>query len=397
MRFSRTIFFLVILFATAAGFFGGFLSLFIFSTFSPLSLLIREDSSSFSSSMNPALIGLIEEESATIEVVEELRPSVVSILVKKQASDLSFEDPFLFFNDRLGESKNDEWITVGGGTGFFVTSGGLLVTNKHVVDQENAQFVIVTDDDIEFSATLVAKDPFFDIALLQVEGNTFLPVRFGDSRHLRVGQTVIAIGNSLSEFRNTVTKGVISGVHRSVQAGTDLYDTEWIEEAIQTDAAINPGNSGGPLINLFGEVIGMNTAISSQGQGIGFAIPSENIQAVVNDMNTMGRIVYPWLGVRFVMLDEMMAKELDLSVSQGALLVSGDKENEVAVISESPADEAGLLKGDIILSVNDQVLDIRNTLAKVIRAFEPGVEVVLTIKRGQDLLTITVQLAEYQP
>ena len=151
------------------------------------------------------------------------------------------------------------------------------------------------------------------------------------------------------------------------------------------------------MINLFGEVIGMNTAISSQGQGIGFAIPSENIQAVVNDMNTMGRIVYPWLGVRFVMLDEMMAKELDLSVSQGALLVSGDKENEVAVISESPADEAGLLKGDIILSVNDQVLDIRNTLAKVIRAFEPGVEVVLTIKRGQDLLTITVQLAEYQP
>lgn len=363
--------------------------------------------SDISSSTDKAIVSMAEEEAATISVVERLAPSVVSIVVKKKIGDLDQSDSFLFFDDLFlvpqeeestepKKEDGDEYIEIGGGTGFFVSIDGLLVTNKHVIQEEDAIFVVVTDDGSEYDAILIATDPIFDIAVLKVEGGNFSPVFLGDSDTIRVGQTVIAIGNTLSTYRNTVTKGVISGIDRRVSAGISNGASEVIDHAIQTDAAINPGNSGGPLINLFGEVIGMNTAISVQGDSIGFAIPINEVANAADQVRQSGRIVRPWLGVRYVMISEEIADKESLSSNRGALLVAGNYESQDAVAAGSPAEIAQLLEGDIILSVEGIDLTEEYTLADSIRAYSPEKTITLSILRDQNIFTVSITLAEFQ-
>lgn len=345
------------------------------------------------------IVELIEEESATIAVVERVTPAVVSIVVKQprgavRGNGTALFGGSLYFSQPLDDEAAAELVEVSSGTGFFVTSDGYVLTNRHVVDEEEASLVVVNNDGEELPATIVDIDPLQDIAVLRVEGEDFPTVTMGDSDAIRIGQTVIAIGNTLSEFRNTVTKGVVSGINRRVTAG-DAYNAEVIEQAIQTDAAINPGNSGGPLINLLGEVIGINTAVSFQGESVAFAIPINEAKLAVADVREFGRIVRPWLGVRYVLVSPEVGTEVESLYEVGALIVSGSQPGEVGVFDGSPADLAGLKEDDVIIAVAGERLSEERALAELISDYRPGDVVALTIVRGTESLDVDVTLAEY--
>ncbi|MBI4256466.1 trypsin-like peptidase domain-containing protein [Candidatus Uhrbacteria bacterium] len=363
-----------------------------FALFDPSSTLSPE-------AVESRIVELIEEESATIAVVERVTPAVVSIVVKKERRELqsgssSFFGGGYFFTEPLDNSSAAELVEISSGTGFFVTQDGYLLTNRHVVDEEGTSFFVVTNDGEELPATLVDVDPLQDIAILRVEGDAFATVTLGDSGDIRIGQTVIAIGNTLSEFRNTVTKGVVSGINRRVTAG-DSYNAEVIDQAIQTDAAINPGNSGGPLINLLGEVIGINTAVSFQGESVAFAIPINEAKRAVEDVQTYGRIIRPWLGVRYVLVTPEVERDVEGTYEVGALIVSGGQPGEVGVFEGSPADLAGLKEEDVILAIDGEELTQDQALAERISDYRPGDRVVLTVLRGTEIMEVEVLLAEY--
>ncbi len=316
-----------------------------------------------------------EEEATTVSVVRRVAPAVVSIVIRKVVTGAS------------------EPVEVGGGTGFFVTPDGLLVTNRHVVGDREAIYTIVTNDGAEVPARVVAIDPFLDIALLDVEGDGYASATLGDSDQAHIGQTVIAVGNTLSEFRNTVTKGVVSGLDRYITAGDDVGEISTIERAIQTDAAINLGNSGGPLVNLLGEVIGVNTAVSTEGQSIGFAIPINEVKKAVTDVVRYGRILRPWLGVRYVMVTPALASERSLAAERGAILVQGAGD-EPAVLPGSPAETAGFKEGDVLVSVNGEPVGESRSLASLLADFAPGERVRVQILRGEEAQVLEVTLGE---
>lgn len=340
------------------------------------------------------IIELLEEEEATIAVVERVTPAVASIVVKKEITRQRGYTGNPFQPVPLEQiQEQTELVEVSGGTGFFVTEDGYMLTNKHVVDEPDGQFFVVTNDGDELPAELVAMDPYEDIAILKVEGDNFEVATLGDSERIQIGQTVIAIGNTLSEFRNTVTKGVVSGIDRRVTAG-GFYDAEIIDEAIQTDAAINPGNSGGPLINLLGEVIGINTAVSYEGESVAFAIPINEAQQAVEDVIAYGRIIRPWLGVRYVLV--IPGEETEIQYEIGALILSGEQPGEVAIFEGSPADNAGLQEDDIIIAVNGEQFSEGAGLAEIIGEYRPEDQITLTIIRDEQLMEVEVTLDEYQ-
>ncbi len=322
-------------------------------------------------------LGPMEDEQATISVVDQVRPAVVSVVIKRLSSD--------------GKSA----VVLGGGTGFLVSADGLIVTNRHVVSEPTAFFTVLTNDGAELPAKLISVDPFLDVALLRVSGSGYPVVVLGDSDAVRAGQTVIAVGNTLSAFHNTVTKGVVSGVNRRVVAGDPGMAGDVIERAIQTDAAINPGNSGGPLLNLLGEVVGMNTAVSHDGQSIGFAIPVNELKKAVTDVERYGRIVRPWLGVRYAMLDDETATAEGLTVRRGALVGSRAPGAENAVADDGPAAAAGLQNGDVVLSIDGQVLGDTLSLSAYIAQCMPGQSVALRVLRGTKELTLEATLREF--
>jgi serine protease Do len=238
-------------------------------------------------------------------------------------------------------------------------------------------------------------DPYEDIAVMKVEGEGFQVATLGDSENIKIGQTVIAIGNTLSEFRNTVTKGVVSGIDREITAG-GYFDAEVIDEAIQTDAAINPGNSGGPLINLLGEVIGINTAVSYEGESVAFAIPINEAKQAVADVLEYGRIIQPWLGVRYLLVTPDASGETAGMYEIGAWVIAGDQPGEIAVFEDSPADKAGLQEGDIIIAVNGEDLTESIGLAEAVSAYRPGETITLSVLRDSQVINLEATLEEYQ-
>ncbi|MFH1012159.1 MAG: trypsin-like peptidase domain-containing protein, partial [Candidatus Peregrinibacteria bacterium] len=276
------------------------------------------------------------EESQIVDTVRRISSSVVSIVITKDLplyrqrvfdfNDFFGNDPFFNFNtpftvpeldtDEDGNVKKER-RKVGGGSGFIVSEDGLVVTNRHVVQDAEANYTIILNDQTEYSAEVLSRDTINDIALLRMVNEDGKPVTglsaapLGDSEKLQAGQRVIAIGNALAEYENTVTTGVISATGRSIQAGS-INSTENLVNLIQTDAAINPGNSGGPLVNLAGEVIGINTAIAAQAQGIGFAIPINDVKNVIESVNEHGKIIRPFLGVRFMIMNQQKANELQI-------------------------------------------------------------------------------------
>ena len=247
-----------------------------------------------------------------------------------------------------------------------------MVTNRHVVEEKDARDSLILTDGTSYEALVLARDPQLDVAVLKIsggvpEGKTFSFLEFGNSESLRLGETVVAIGNALAEFRNSVSVGVVSGLSRSIVASDGRGRSEALRDVIQTDAAINPGNSGGPLLNLRGEVVGVNVATSQGADNIGFALPAQVVRGVVESVEANGRIVRPFLGVRYVMVNEEIKKINNLSVDYGALIVRGDRKEELAVMPGSPADKAGIRENDIILAVGTDELRGESDLVTVLR------------------------------
>ncbi len=345
-------------------------------------------------------------EQAVINAVRTAAPAVVSITISKnvptiencQVSPFSDLPPELqqFFGQipqvqgqcPTGTSELQE---VGGGSGFIISPDGLVLTNKHVVTDTAASYTVFTNDGKKYAATVLARDPLRDLAILRIQASGLPAARLGDSGGLSLGQTAIAIGNALGEFRNTVSVGSVSGLSRTVTAsGSGMSET--ISGLIQTDAAINPGNSGGPLLNLRGEVIGINTAIASGAQNIGFAIPINDAKQDIDSVLTSGRIRLPYLGVRYLLLTPALAAERRLSVDHGALLAPTSQ--GPAVEAGSPAASAGLRAGDIVLAVNAQDIDPEHPLAELIAGFKVGQSVTLSVLRDGRTLDVAVVLRE---
>ncbi|MCC7356647.1 MAG: trypsin-like peptidase domain-containing protein [Candidatus Doudnabacteria bacterium] len=345
----------------------------------------------------------LQEDSAIVDVVKKASPAVVSIVISQDLNKLpgySLNSPFgfdPFFSDPFQQPQSDEpnIQQVGAGSGFFVTSDGLILTNKHVVSNEEASYSVVTNDGKSYPAKVVAIDPINDLAIVKIEISNAPILELADSNQNQIGQRVVAIGNSLGQYQNTVTSGIISGIGRSITAG-DGQTNEQLEGVIQTDAAINPGNSGGPLLNAAGQVIGINTAVDRGGESVGFAIPSNDAVKALQSFQTAGRIMRPQLGVRYIMVTEALAKERGLARDYGALVVSGNQPGNPAIVPGSAAERAGIKEKDIILKVEGTRIGENYTLSKSLRERSVGDEVRMLIYRDGQEIEVKVTLGESQ-
>lgn len=388
--------------------------------------MMRDSAKSGSGAINtPIAQNLQEEEDLTVGVVEKYSPAVVSIIISKDMPkferysfnpfgfDPFFDDNSGFFDDFFGgslpnqnqrgtENGGSEKVEIGGGTGFIVSKDGMIVTNKHVVSDDKADYTVILSDGKKYDAKVLGRARNNDVAVIKVdpqkpqegEGVKELEmVNLGDSSNVKIGQTVIAIGNALGEFRNTVSKGIVSGLSRDITAGGG-GNTEELEQLIQTDAAINQGNSGGPLINLRGEVIGINVAIAAGAQNIGFAIPINSVKNIIKDVTEKGKISQPYIGVRYAMINKEIKERNNLPFDYGALVVRGEQVTDLAVIPGSPADKAGLVENDIILEVEGQKIDEKNSLIKTISNLEINREIELKVWRKGEIKTFKLKVEE---
>jgi serine protease Do len=340
----------------------------------------------------------VQEESATIDVVKKTNPAVVSVIASKDFSKIygNTTNPFDLFGFSFGGNSSvpSGKQTVSSGSGFVVRADGLIVTNKHVVSDEQASYTVVMNDGKTYDAKVLAKDPINDIALIKVEGKDMTTLTLGDSSKVQIGQTVIAIGNALGQYKNTVTKGVISGQARTITASDGSGGSETLENVFQTDASINPGNSGGPLLDLDGSVIAMNTAVDSQGQLIGFAIPINVVKKDIEQVDKTGKITQPYLGIRYVMLTKAVAEKNSLPVETGAWIQPSTTESDTPVVKDSPAAKAGIIANDIITSINGTALDDTHSLISILSNYKPGETVTVEYYRGKDKKSVKITLAE---
>lgn len=322
---------------------------------------------------------------SAVDVAEQASKSVVSVSISQRARTsqrvIDPFDPFSFFRRPSSDSQTPaEPVKQDIGTGFVVDSQGLIVTNRHVVDDASGEYYVVDKDDKEYRVTNIYRDPTNDIAILKIEGASLPALALGDSDQIKVGQPVVAIGTALGEFRHTVTTGVVSGLGRGITAGDPFGGSvESLENVIQTDAAINPGNSGGPLLDSTGSVIGVNVAVSQSAQNIGFAIPINTIKASLQNFNQTGQFNRPFMGIRYQTISEQAA--LTNEVPQGAYLVE--------VVPNSSAATAGLQVGDIVTEFDGKKVKDED-LAKLINTKKIGDQV--TVKYWRDNQERTAQV-----
>ena len=336
----------------------------------------------------------LNEESVVSDVVKKTRDAVVSVVISKDVNKLR---QFGFDPFGLAQSPNQRpnFQPVGAGSGFFVSSDGMIMTNKHVVSDTQATYTVITNDGTSYDAQVLARDPVNDLAILKISISNAPHLVFANPADLELGQTVVAIGNSLGQYQNTVTSGIVSGIGRSITAG-DQEGSEELEGVIQTDAAINPGNSGGPLLNIIGQVVGINTAVDQQGQLVGFAIPGSDAEQALDSYKKTGKISRPFLGVRYITLTKVLAESEQLPKDYGALLVRGASVTDFAVAPGSPADKAGLRENDIILEVGGTKLDGEHTLSRELRKYRAGDNLSLKVYSEGNEKTVNVTLGETQ-
>lgn len=355
------VFFLILSFIM--GIIGGTGALLVLSTSSTLKNKLGIDLQNLNINKTNTEKLVLEESSAVIDASKKVSPSVVSITSKTSVTD--------FF----GNVSEQE----AAGTGFIFTNDGYILTNKHVASDTNATYTVFTSDGKNFDAKVKAQDPSNDLAIMKIEASGLSVVDLGDSDKIQIGQWVIAIGNALGQLQNTVTVGVISARERQITAGGGNQAAESLENLIQTDAAINSGNSGGPLVNLKGQVVGINTAVASGAQSIGFAIPVNTVKSAINSFQKNGKIVRPSLGVRYVMVSPELRQSENLSIDYGAYIYS--VRGSSGVVAGSAADKAGLKDGDIITAINGSRIDQNNPLSSKIQQFQPNDEIEITYMR----------------
>lgn len=293
---------------------------------------------------------------------------------------------------------NNQTSQEAAGTGFIISADGTIVTNRHVVPSGSSDVSVTLADGTRYDNVQVigrtSASSSLDVAFLKIgdlKGKKLTPLTLGDSSRVQVGDKVIAIGNALGQFQNTVTSGIVSGYGRDVVAGDQTGSSESLTDLFQTDAAINEGNSGGPLVNINGEVIGINVAVASGSQNIGFAIPINDVKGLITSVLGKGRLEQPYLGVRYVSLTDDLAYQYNLSVKRGAYIVPA-VDGQASVIPGSPADKAGLKEKDIITKVNDIKIDDRTSLTSALSRLHVGDSAVLTVVRGNQTLSIKVTI-----
>jgi serine protease Do len=338
------------------------------------------------------------------QIASTVGPSVVSVNVNITANSGSTGGFGLF-----GFSQPEQEQAAG--TGIIISNSGIIVTNRHVVPQGTTSVSVTLSDGTELKDVSVigrtSSNDSLDIAFLKInntQGHKLTPAVLGDSATVAVGDDVVAIGNALGQFQNTVTSGIISGYGRSVQASSSSgsngfgslsasgTDTENLDDLFQTDAAINEGNSGGPLANLNGQVIGINTAIASDSQNIGFAIPINDVKGLINQVLKSGKFSRPYLGVRYIPLTADVANEYNLSTQNGAFIAPSADSTQPSVISGSPADGAGLQENDIITALDGTPINQAHSLTSLLDLHQPGDRVSLTVLRNGQTLHVSVTL-----
>ncbi len=328
-------------------------------------------------------------------------PAVVSIVLSKSLAELKKEAPASVKNKpnvfQIPPDKIDArgMVQVGGGSGFIVDENGIVLTNKHVIAESNVNYTVFLNDDKNYEAEVLARDPINDVAILKIKSDKKLPtVELGDSDRVELGQTVLAIGNALGLFKNTVSMGIISGLSRSVQAKSDdKAPVQELRGLIQTDAAINPGNSGGPLVDIRGRAIGINAAVVVGAQNISFAIPIKAAEKDLSDLKKYGRIRRPLLGLRYLILNRDLSEKMGLPAEYGAY-VTRQNSGETAVIPQSPADKAGIFEQDIVLEWNGEKISPDTALQDFLDDCEVGEEVKLKILRAGQEREVKVKLTE---
>lgn len=338
------------------------------------------------------------------KTIKKVMPSVVSIIISKSLEEIEKElpaemtpiMPFGVPELKIPDEKVDArgMVQVGGGSGFIVESNGVILTNKHVISDAGAEYTVLTNDGKKYPAKILARDPVDDVAILKIEAENLPVAALGDSSKIELGDDVLAIGNALGLFKNTVSRGIISGMSRSISAKPDPKEpVQELRGLIQTDAAINPGNSGGPIINLDGEVIGINAAIVFGAQNVGFAIPINAAKRDLSDVRKFGRVRRPLLGLRYINIDETLQEKMNLPVNYGAL-VAGKGPHHEAVIPNTPASVAGLREKDIVLEFNNVKLTMDRTIQDFLEEMNVGDDLILKVLRGDKMLDMKVQLAE---
>jgi S1-C subfamily serine protease len=331
---------------------------------------------------------VVYEESIITKVVEDSIPSVVTIGINKiqttagsiQINPLNPLSPIQQIPGKTQEVKRNI------GSGFIISEDGLIITNRHVVEDEEAKYTVLTNDKKQYNVLKIYRDPLNDLAILKINATKLKPLGLGDSSTIKLGQLAIAIGTPLEEFTNTVTAGIVSGLGRGITAGSPLEGyVEKLDNVIQTDAAINPGNSGGPLLNSKGQVIGINTAIAQEGQNIGFAIPSNVIKEIVDNFKKRGNTFErPYLGIRYTTVDKETA--ILNKIVEGAYVIS--------VVKGSPADGAGIQVEDIITEIDNEKVDTQkqDSVAKMILDKNVGQTINIKIYRDKKFINVQVTL-----
>ena len=344
----------------------------------------------------------MEHEEKIVPAFKQTLPAVISIAAAKDIASVEQEiakmglDPNNF-TERLAEEVSEEGrITISSGSAFIVGDSGIVLTNKHVIQDKNASYRAVIGKN-NYEVSILGIDPLADIAILKIKDppHKFPIIALGISKNIRLGQTVIAIGNALGEFQNTVSVGIVSGLSRFLSAITDFEGHhERLRGLIQTDAAINPGNSGGPLINLDGEVIAINTAVVFGAQNIGFAIPIDRAKRDLEQIKNVGHIKTPFLGIRYLILNKKLREHFRLPIDHGALIIREELPHDHAVLPGSAAAEAGLREHDIIVAANGKQISEKETLEDILDTCAVGDKLSLDILRGTKTLNTRLRLED---
>lgn len=324
------------------------------------------------------------EETSVANIASKVTPAVVSIITESRKSGY-----YSYFSSGTTQSA---------GTGMIVTSDGYIITNKHVIDGATSVQVITQAGDTYEDVEVVGADPLNDVAYLKIKDVKDLPtITLGDSKTIAIGQPVLAIGNALGVYQNSVTQGIVSGSGRSVTASdSNGSNSETLTDMIQTDAAINPGNSGGPLVNAAGEVIGINTAVSTSANGLGFAIPISATKGMLNRIIETGKAERAYLGLTYVAVTAEVAKEYKLPVNQGAYIYNSSKSSGNAVIKDGPADRAGIETGDIITKVGNIEVGRAGSISTLIGEYKVGDVIEITYIRDGETKVTKVELEAYE-
>lgn len=337
------------------------------------------------------------KKSPIVEIAKKVCPAVITIIISK---DLPKIEGFYLFPFGGQEfvfpkmKKEKEKTKIGGGSGFIVSPDGYILTCYHVVGDPEADYTVIVDPEHKYPAKVLAKDPLVDIAVLKINEKNLPFLELADSNKIELGETVVAIGNPLGEFEDTLSAGIVSGLSRKITAYGGLpFKATSLRGLIQTDAAINPGNSGGPLVNLEGKVIGINTAMVMGAQNIGFAIPINYAKKILEEVIKYGKIRRPFLGVRYIILNREIAKIQKLPVDYGALIVR-ESLGEEAIVKDSPADKAGLKEYDIILEMNNEKITEENPLADLLAKQKIGDEISLKVLREGKEIILKAKLEE---